>query len=276
MKALLFLFLSMFGTTQVMSQTYFTFTPMVGMQRCFAKYQSGDRPSVFYNNAGNNFFHVGFLLDYHRNRFIYSLGYTQNNAGYAYAIKPDVVNPLDSVINWGFREASANPTNAIEAKVAYSLSEINLFRKKQNTQAFQNSNNIYKDDQHLINFRFNVFGGLLYEHLQHVNFMEYPVNFGHTITQVRHTRLNNNGITGTLGFSIQFLHKGKESLALNFFYHQGFTKLLQMDITYTLINDQVTYHTTLISKGTSFGASISYPIRFWDVDKRKARKTAGS
>ena len=264
----------MFGTTQVMSQTYFTFTPMVGMQRCFAKYKSGDRPSVFYNNTGNDYFHVGFLLDYHRNRFIYSLGYTQNNAGYAYAIKPDVVNPLDSLIDWHYSHSSANATNAIEAKVAYSLTEVHLFQKKQHIQAFQNANNIYKDNQHIINFRLNIFGGLLYEHLQRTNSMNFPFNNGRVNTQSNYTRLNNNGITGTLGFSIQFLHRGKESLALNFFYHQGFTKLQQIDITYTLINEQVTYHTTLISKATSFGASISYPIRFWDVDKRRARKAA--
>ena len=119
-------------------------------------------------------------------------------------------------------------------------------------------------------------GGLLYEHLQRTNSMNFPFNNGRVNTQSNYTRLNNNGITGTLGFSIQFLHRGKESLALNFFYHQGFTKLQQIDITYTLINDQVTYHTTLVSKATSFGASISYPIKIWDVDKRKAKKALGN
>ena len=268
------IFLCMFGTTQVMSQTYFTLTPMVGMQRCFAKYQSGDQPSVFNNNSGNNYFHVGFLLEYHRNRFIYSLGYTQNNAGYAYGIKPNGYNSSDTTLGWSYSHSSATPTNAIESKIAYSFSEFHLFQKKFLAQEFENLNNVYKDNRYLINFRFNVFGGLLYEHLQRTNSMDYPFSNGHVITQSHYTRLNNNGITGTLGFTIQFLHKGKESLALNFFYHQGFTKLRQIDITYTLINDQQTYHTTLISKGTSFGASISYPIRFWDVDKRKARKAA--
>ena len=261
----------MFGTS-AMSQTYFTLTPMVGLQRCFSTYEYGDRPSLFKNNTSNDYFHVGFFLDYHRNKFTYSLGYSQNNAGYAYGIKPDKINPLDSVVSWSYSHSSANPTNAIEAKIAYSLSEINLFRRKKEVPVFQQSGNAYQGSQHLINIRFMLTAGLLYEHLQRTVSIDYPYSNAHIITKSTYTRLNNNGITGALGFTVQFLHRGKESLALNFFYHQGFTKFTQIDVSYTLITDQVTYHTTLITKATSFGVSISYPIRVWDVDKRKVKK----
>lgn len=261
----------MFGTS-AMSQTYFTFTPMAGLQRCFAVYQNGDRPSLFKNNSGNNYFHVGFLLDYHRNRFSYSLGYTQNNAGYAYKIKPDEINPLDSVVSWSYSHSSATPTNAIQIKAAYALADINLFRRKNEMPVIQPSAISYKGNQHVINFRLMLTAGMLYEHLQKTVSMNYPFMNSHVITQSSYTRLTNNGITGTLGFTVQFLHRGKESLALNFFYNHGFTRFRQIDITYTLINDHVTYHTTLISKASSFGMSLSYPIRIWDVDKRKAKK----
>lgn len=146
----------MFGTS-AMSQTYFTITPMVGVQRCFAKYQSGDKPSVFNNNTGNDYFHVGFLLDYHRNRFIYSLGYMQNNAGYGYGLKPNGYNPSDTTLGWSYSHSTATPTNAIEAKLSYSVLKINLFKRKINSSAFESINNPYNDNQLIINFRLNVF-----------------------------------------------------------------------------------------------------------------------
>lgn len=266
----------MFGTTQVMSQTYFTLTPMLGMQRCFAKYESGDKPEVFINNTRNDFFHAGLLIDYHRNRFTYSTGYMSNNVGFGFAVEPVTVNPLDSAVSWRTSLASARETYSIPIKVAYTLGEVNLFGRKNPTQYFSKNTKELKTSSHLINFKLNIYGGLIFERLKPSSTTGDTSTIFHVKFENQYTVLNRNGITGMLGISIQFLHKGKEILAMNIYYHQGFTRMMQYDLNYTIVTDNQPYHTTLISKGTLIGVSLSYPIKIWDVDKRKAKRAAGN
>ena len=66
----------------------------------------------------------------------------------------------------------------------------------------------------------NIYGGLIFERLKPSSTLGDTTTIFHVKLENQYTVLNRNGITGMLGFTVQFLHRGKESLALNFFYHQ--------------------------------------------------------
>jgi len=75
-----------------------------------------------------------------------------------------------------------------------------------------------------------------------------------------------------LGLTIQFLQKGKERLALNFYYNQGLTNYLNANYTYT--ENNISQTENVVSKGTYIAIGISYPIKIWDINKRRSIKAA--
>ena len=253
MKFYCVIFLFMFGATQVMSQTYFTLTPIVGLKRCFAKFDGGDKPDFFKNNASNKQIVLGVLLEYHKNKFTYSAGYLYNHAGYAYSIKSEG-HPSDSG-SWGYSHSSANQGWSIPLRASYS---------------------IFKTNGKFINFKLDMFGGIAIDHFSpRIDSINTYIN-NNVSTKSTYKTINQYGVSANVGLTFQFLHRGKESIALTFYYNQGLTQYESIRLNYTTLADNKSYQSNLITRGTSFGILLSYPIKIWDVDKRRSIKASGN
>ena len=244
---------------QAFSQKYVSVTPLMGFQRCFSNKLNGNSAPDFKNNTNNHAVQYGIFLDYHVNRFVFSAGWAYNNVGYSYRIGPKYSSLIPTSSS-----ASTMRTVSFPIRVAYELTDVGLFYKKTSSADELND----APAQHFINFKLKVFGGLV---LDNVNWPSYIDTISSvTITQRTYTQLNKVGLSGTVGIAMQFMHHGKERLALSFYYHQGFTSYQKLTIDYTESNQA--YQTSLVAKGTTYGITLSYPIKIWDIDKRKAMK----
>ncbi|WP_018344618.1 outer membrane beta-barrel protein [Cytophaga aurantiaca] len=239
-----------FSVNSVTAQTYVTLTPMLGLNRCFAKFDGGDKPDLFKNNASNHQIIFGGLIDYHKNKFIFSTGYLYNHAGYAYSIK-SVGHQADSG-SWGYKHSSANQGWTIPLRVSYYL---------------------FKTNGKFINFKLDMFGGIAIDHFSPRPFSTATYSNAHVETKSTYKTINQYGVSANIGLTFQFLHRGKESIALTFYYNQGLTKYESIRLNYTTLEDNRSYQSNLITRGTSFGILLSYPIKIWDVDKRRSIKS---
>ena len=127
-----------------------------------------------------------------------------------------------------------------------------------------------KSNFFLMSFKLRPFAGINIDFVDRMS-EDTVINKGYDYTEtLQYSILNNNGLSSIFGFTVQFLQKGKERLALNFYFNQGLTKYLSANYTYTENNNTQT--TSVVSKGSYISIGLSYPINIWDLEKRKVIK----
>ncbi len=65
--------------------------------------------------------------------------------------------------------------------------------------------------------------------------------------------------------NVELFTKQKRRIGLSLFYHKGITKNTQFDIDY--VTNSYTHTSSFLSRGTSYGAVLSYPIRVYKSKK---------
>lgn len=274
MKFYIIIFLCMFGATEVKSQTYFSLTPMLGLQRCFSKYLNGNSPETFDSNILYRKLQYGLLIDYHKSKCTFSTGIINGYTGTWYRISFPLNNPNNPSTLVTGSVYSSYQIISIPIRASYSLKEFYLFKIKRDYTLRGEENEKLKNIYYLTSFKFKVFTGVLFDHLTSMqNQKSSGGDIGYTVESFS-SPINRNGVTATFGFTLQFIQRNKERLAVNFYYNQGITKYMVTNQTYTVGNNS--YYANVVARGTSFGILLSYPIKIWDVDKRRSIKTSGN
>ena len=157
MKFYIIIFFCMFGTTKVMSQTYFSLTPMLGLQRCFSRYVDGNSPETFTGNILYRKLQYGILIDYHKSKYTFSTGLMNGYAGTWYRISFQLNNPNNPSTSVTGSVSSTYPIISIPLKVSYSLKEFYLFKIKRDYTLRGEGNEKLKNVYYLTSFKFKVF-----------------------------------------------------------------------------------------------------------------------
>ncbi|WP_299250266.1 hypothetical protein [uncultured Cytophaga sp.] len=271
MKVIILAILGMIGT-QCMCQSYLSFSPSIGLQRCFARHIGDNNSSIFKNNSFNQQVQLGFLLDYHyKDKWVVSTGYVYDHAGYAYSLKDNSSVKKDSNFI-SYSHSSAMRTLSIPLKVSFLLKEVNVVKSKsKHPTSMQRSITEINRDTHLLNFLFKLNAAIIYNHVPDRPFPKATYSNNQVSTTSEYSTINRNGVSISLGFSIHFLRRGKEFIGLNFYYSQGITSYESIKISYTTLSNNQSYQENLITKGTNCGISIFYPIKIITFNKSKLK-----
>ncbi|WP_299250268.1 hypothetical protein [uncultured Cytophaga sp.] len=255
-KFLMFILLS-FLSKSIRAQTYFALTPVLGIGTSFSKIKSDDSFSAK-NNFASVFTRYGFLLNFHKNKIGLSSGITLSrslNVNFSY--KHNIFSNSIYVF-------------AVPILLSYDSKEFNLFYIKNNRPYMEDEEENVKSNFFLMSFKLRPFAGINIDFVDRMS-EDTVINKGYDYTEtLQYSILNNNGLSSIFGFTVQFLQKGKERLALNFYFNQGLTKYLSANYTYTENNNTQT--TSVVSKGSYISIGLSYPINIWDLEKRKVIK----
>lgn len=236
----------------IRAQTYFTVTPVLGIGTSFSKIKSDDSFSAK-NNFASFFTRYGFLLNFHKNKIGLSSGITLSRS-----LNVNFSNKNNIFLNSIY-------VFAVPIILSYDSKEFNLFYIKNNRPFMEDEEGNVKSNFFLMSFKLRPFAGLNVDYTDRLS-QDTITNKGYTET-LQYTLLNNNGLSAIFGFTVQFLQKGKERLALSFYFNQGLTKYLNANYIYTENNSSQT--TNIVSKGTYISVGLSYPIKVWDIEKRK-------
>jgi len=137
----------MFGTTQVMSQTYFTLTPMVGIETSFSKMKSDDALEIK-NNFASFFPRFGFLIDFHKNKFSFSSGISLSKS-------------LNATFSTNHSSYSQNTyVLSVPIIISFNTKEYNLFYIKRNQVVNDEESGLLKSNFFLMSFKLRPFAGL--------------------------------------------------------------------------------------------------------------------
>jgi hypothetical protein len=252
------IFLLLAVHTGYAQQGVFTLRPALGLQTVLNKQiQNGYTKAFLKNNVFEEEIYYGIGLEYEtKKQRIFSLQYMNGNSGYSLRLTP---KPCNNGYNGGFtaKETQSASFNNRRLLLGYQF-PLSKYRadKRINMQTSiklgfgADFKGIETDESGLIYIGTNLCGEKYY--------LDEVVKF-------RNSRIS---YMLPLQFNLDWYYRNKKRLQLSFFVHLGLSTNVIFDIDYVNITRGTREKSIFLSRGSGYGAILSYPIKVYRYKKK--------
>jgi hypothetical protein len=250
-KIIIFLLLAVH--TGYAQQGVFTLRPALGLQTVLnEKIQNGYTKAFLKNNAFEEDIYYGIGLEYEtKKQRIFSLQYMNGNSGYSIKITP---TPCNNGYNGGYtgEEKASSHYNTRRLLLGYQFP---LLRPRPNKKR-------------MINPSLKLGFGADFKGNQNdeAGFIAIGTNLcGEKYYLDEILKFRNSRISYMLPFqfNLDWYHRNKKRLQLSFFVHLGLSTNVIFDIDYVNITRGTREKSIFLSRGSGYGAILSYPIKVY-------------
>jgi hypothetical protein len=253
------IFLLLAVHTSYAQQGVFTLRPALGLQTVLNKQiQNGYTKAFLKNNVFEEEIYYGIGLEYEtKKQRIFSLQYMNGNSGYSIKITP---KPCNNAYNGGYtgkEKASSHFNNRrILAGFQFPIIKYLPYKKKNFAASVKlgfgaDFKGIETDESGFIAIGTNLCGEKYY--------LDEVVKF-------RNSRIS---YMLPFQFNLDWYHRNKKRLQLSFFVHLGLSTNVIFDIDYVNITRGTREKSIFLSRGSGYGAILSYPIKVYRYKKKK-------
>lgn len=256
-----FITLLLFAQVNLRGQTVISLIPYVGSQQSLHQKISskGNDPQAHKFPNESLVVNWGGMLQYKKNDRGIALYYMESDFWYHHTIN---LGNEGKIYNLGLRYSKDSRE--------FLLFPISLDTKLDAPKlSFSDSDNF---THHLLNFKLTYWAGLAYNRLlyptkYYLEETQTSIPGDTTIKGTKETLKSQAGLSAIIGITFQFIHKSRDRLAISLYYNQGFINLMRADF-YIKRNGYTNFEKSVVYRGSSIGATISWPIKLYHSAKK--------
>ena len=225
--------------------------PVLGIGFPVSKITESNSDIIGQNNS-NSQLNLGlYLQSSFQNGSSISMGYLQRSIGYGFSI----------TLNRQFSRTSVTyPLNSFIINYNYPVVRVKFGEFKKKRKELEKLQLTEEQYYYLAIFDIELIIGLNFNTVSNPELASFQSSLGPIEYTKESTLVNNSNFSIPIGLRLQFYSFGKRRLQFDLIYNLGLSELVRNEITYNLINQQETYSSTIVSKGSEIEIHFGYPV----------------